>query len=118
MGAPSNGQNGGVSDSAGTRGCLATLGVLFLVIAVLFMGFLYVAYRAQNASSGNPSSGTVLSRAATVYDITVIGGPDLFSAGYRCGIKPNKDVRGLCVTITVYNVDGEVLAIYEKISAM
>ena len=114
MGVPSNGQNGGVSDSAGTRGCLATLGVLFLVIVVLFMGFLYVAYRAQNASSGNPSSGTVLSRAATVHDIAVDWEPNLSGLGARCIVRPAVNIVGLTLRVKVYDENGSELYSADK----
>ena len=88
--------------------------LLFIILAILFA----ITATCLYGIGGDFGTVSFLRRPATGDDITVIGGPDLFSEGYRCGINPNKDVRGLCVTITVYNVDGEVLAIYEKISAM
>lgn len=55
----------------------------------------FIDSRAQNASSGSPSSGTVLSRAATVYDITVDREPNLSGLGAKCIVRPAVNIVGL-----------------------
>lgn len=96
------------------KGCLITI-IAFILFVIIGFAIAYIITQKTNSDSDNNSQPSLLSRKATLNDITVSGDDlDLSSFGEKLTFTPKKDIDGLKLKFIFQKSNGTQLQTIEK----
>ena len=102
-----------ISNKSTGKGCLITVIVIVLILVAAFAITYYIMDKERN--NGDTDTPSLLSRKATLNDITVSGDEmDLSSFGEKLTFTPNKDIDGLKLKFVFQKSNGTQLQTIEK----